>query len=55
MCTYKTEVGFGFLRIRSIHLPSSEHLVLGCDTREGVVVENSSDSGFLQPFHTILL
>jgi len=44
-----------FFGIRRINLPSGEHLVFGCDTGEGVVVENDSDPGIAQPFQTFPL
>lgn len=55
MCTYKADMDLGFLGIRSIDSPSSEHLIFGRDTREGVVIENDGDPSFLQPLQTLFL
>jgi hypothetical protein len=52
---YRTDMNLGFLGMLSIDLPSGKHLVFGCDAGEGVVVENDSDPGLLQPFQTSLL
>jgi len=48
-------MGLEFLGIHRINLPSSEHLIFGRDTGEGVVVENDGDPGIVQPFQTLPL
>jgi len=48
-------MGLGFLGIWRINLPSGERLVYGCDTGEGVMVENDSDLGIFQPSQTFHL
>jgi len=44
-----------FPEIRSTDSPSGEHLIFGCDTGKGMVAENDSDPGILQPPYTFLL
>ena len=49
------KISLGLFGNRGMYVLPSEHLAVGRDTREGVVVENRGNTRFLQPSQTFLL